>query len=430
MNIEIVIVIGSVLLSAFFSGMEIAFVSANKLHIELEKKQHGFLPKILRKLTQKSSKFITTMLVGNNISLVIYSYFMGKILINWFQLFLPSEYGVINYLLGDLRLLTQTTISTLLILITAEFLPKAIFRIYANEALKIFAIPAYFFYVLFHFISEFITKISDFLLHFFFKAKANEEQTAFSKEELGNYITEQLDGGGEAEEVDSEIQIFQNALGFHKVKAREIMVPRIEITAVDIHETVSSLKKQFIETGYSKIVVYKNSLDDILGYVNAFELFKKPRSIKAILLPVEIVPESMMVNDVLNTLIKKRKSIAVVVDEYGGTSGIITVEDIIEELFGEIEDEHDSQELLEEKVNEREFNFSARLEVDYLNEEYSLSLLKEEDYETLGGFIIHHIESIPKQGDVITIEEYHFKILKVGATKIDEVYLKVLDKEV
>lgn len=429
MDSSILIIIISVLFSAFFSGMEIAFVSANKLHIELEKKREGFLAKILSRLTEKSSNFITTMLVGNNISLVIYSYFMGELLMNWFQSFLPSNFAVIQYLLSDLQLLTQTIISTLLILVTAEFLPKAIFRIYANEALKIFAIPAYFFYGLFYVVTKFITAISDFFLRVFFRATKEETQTEFSKEELGNYISEQLETNSSNEVIDSEIQIFQNALEFHKVKAREIMVPRTEIKAIEIHETVNSLKDTFVETGLSKILVYKNSLDDLSGYVTAFNLFKKPRSIRSILIPPEIVPESMMINDVLNQLIKKRKSIAVVVDEYGGTSGIITVEDIVEELFGEIEDEHDTQELLEEKLNDREFNLSARLEVDYLNEEYNLDIPKEEAYETLGGFIINYTENIPEENEVIKIDKYHIKIIKVSSTKIDDIYLKILDIE-
>jgi len=428
MSYEIPIILSSILFSAFFSGMEIAFVSANKLQVELEKKSEGFLPKILSRITEKSSKFIATMLVGNNIALVIYSYFMGKLLMDWFQTLLPSDYTLVNYLLKDLQLFTQTLISTLLILITAEFLPKALFRVYANETLKFFAFPAYVFFLLFYFITELITKISDFCLKVFFKAHGEEEQTEFSKEELGNYISEQLETGGE-EDLDSEIQIFQNALEFHKVKAREVMVPRTEILAIDIHSSVSVLKEAFIDSGFSKIIVYKNSLDDIIGYVHAFELFKKPRNIKSILLPVEIVPESMIIGDILNVLIKKRKSIAVVVDEYGGTSGIITVEDIIEELFGEIEDEHDNQELLEEQIGVDEFNFSARLEVDYLNETYDLQIPKSEAYETLSGFIINHTENIPEQDEVLKIDNFYIKINKASSTKIDHIYLKVLTSE-
>ena len=428
MNYEILIILTSILFSAFFSGMEIAFVSANKLQVELEKQNEGFLPKILSKLTEKSSKFITTMLVGNNVALVIYSYFMGGLLLDWFQKFLPSNYVVINYFLDDLALFTQTLISTLLILITAEFLPKALFRIYANETLKLFALPAYFFFMLFYLLTSFITKISDFFLKVLFKSHQDEEQTEFSKEELGDYISEQLETGSE-EEMDSEIQIFQNALEFHKVKAREIMVPRTEILAVDIHTTVSELKKTFIESGFSKLIVFKGSLDDIIGYVHAFELFKKPRNIKSILLPVENVPESMIIGDVLNSLIKKRKSIAVVVDEYGGTSGIITVEDIVEELFGEIEDEHDNQELLEEQISEFEFHFSARLEVDYLNEAYGLQIPKEDAYETIGGYIINQTENIPEEDEVLKVDNFYIKILKSSSTKIDHIYFKVIDTE-
>ncbi|MCL7753949.1 hemolysin family protein [Polaribacter sp. Z022] len=400
--------------------MEIAFVSANKLHIELEKKREGFIPKILNKITQKSSKFITTMLVGNNISLVIYSYYMGSFLVGVLPLKNYNDFSV---------LLIQTIISTIIILITAEFLPKAIFRIYANEVLKIFAVPAYVFYLLFHFFSEFITHISDFFLRVFFKTNADEEQTEFSKEELGNYISEQLETGNDDDVVDSEIQIFQNALEFQNVKAREVMVPRTEIVAVEIHEKVSKLKNIFIDAGLSKVLVYKTSLDDVIGYVNAFELFKKPKTIKSILLPVEIVPESMMINDVLNSLMKKRKSVAVVVDEYGGTSGMITVEDIVEELFGEIEDEHDTQVFLEKKVSEKEFNFSARLEVDYLNEEYELEIPKSEAYETLGGFIIEHTENIPEENEVVDIEGFEIRILKMSSAKIEEVHLKIKEEE-
>ena len=251
-----------------------------------------------------------------------------------------------------------------------------------------------------------------------------------SKEELENYISEQLEiGDNNDDEIDSEIQIFQNALEFQKVKAREIMVPRTEVLAVEIHETVSILNEYFIKSGYSKILVYKTSLDEIIGYVNAFELFKKPKNIKSILLPVEIVPESMMINDVLNSLIKKRKSIAVVVDEYGGTSGIITVEDIVEELFGEIEDEHDVLELTDERIHVNQFKFSARLEIDYLNEEYNLGFPKEDAYETLGGFIINHTENIPEKDEVLTILNYKITILSVSSSKIDEIHLEILSNQ-
>tara|TARA_R110002073_G_scaffold279026_1_gene442810 strand:+ start:39262 stop:40464 length:1203 start_codon:yes stop_codon:yes gene_type:complete len=399
--------------------MEIAFVSANKMHIELEKKNDSFFSKILHYLTNNPSRFITTMLVGNNISLVIYGYFMGELLIPFLAPHISNDF---------LILLIQTTISTLVILITAEFIPKAIYRIYANEALKIFAVPAYFFLLLFYVISEFIIYISNILLRVFFNTKEDETQVVFSKVELGNYIMEQLETSND-EDVDSEIQIFQNALDFHNVKAREAMIPRTEVIAIDVNEDLKNLKKLFIETGLSKIMVYKESLDDIIGYVHVFELFKKPKSIRSIILPIEIVPETMRINTIMNQLTKKRKSVAVVLDEYGGTSGLITLEDIVEELFGEIEDEHDSSELLEYKINDREFEFSARLEVDYVNETYHLNLPDDDAYETLGGLIMHHTENIPEPNEVVEIENYQFLIKEVSSSKIENVYLKVLFKE-
>jgi CBS domain containing-hemolysin-like protein len=314
-------------------------------------------------------------------------------------------------------------------LVTAEFIPKAIFRIYANEFLKIFALPAYLFLLLFYIISEFIIFISDFILRVFFNTKEDNVQLAFTKAELGNYISEQLETVDENEEVDSEIQIFQNALDFHNVRAREAMIPRTDIIAIDVQDSIKNLKELFVETGLSKIMVYKNSLDNIIGYVHVFELFKNPENIRSIILPIKFVPETMMINDILNDLTKKQKSVAVVLDEYGGTSGLITVEDIIEELFGDIEDEHDSTELLENKINDREFEFSARLEVDFVNETYNLTLPKDDAYETIGGLIVNATENIPQQGEIIDIENFQFTIIEVSSSKIEKVYLKVLFKE-
>lgn len=419
MEVQIFVILISILLSAFFSGMEIAYITANKFQIELQKKKEGITSKIVGRLTANPSKYITTMLVGNNITLVIYSFFMAEIIVK----------NLLGFQLNDFStLIIQTLISTLLILVTGEFLPKAIFRIYANEMFWFFAPLAYFFYIILHFITDFITLISDYLLKAFFNTTKDVKQTEFSKEELGNYITKQLENSDDFEEVDSEIQIFQNALEFGTVKAREIMIPRTEIVAVDINEDIANLKQLFIETGYSKVLVYDGSLDDVLGYAIAFELFKKPKDIKSILLPVEFVPESMMINNVLNILIKKKRSISVVLDEFGGTSGIISIEDIVEELFGEIVDEHDTVDLLENKINDREFELSARLEVDYLNETYDLNIEENEAYETLGGFIVYHNEDIPKENEIIEISNLHFKMLKVDSSKILEVYVKVLDK--
>lgn len=420
----IVIIIVSLLLSAFFSGMEIAYVSANKIHIEIEKKQDGFLANILSKLTAKPSKFIATMLIGNNIALVIYGFFMGDLLVKWFAS-LVSNYEFLSYLLTDLSLFSQTIISTLVILFTAEFLPKVFFQIYSNTLIKVLAFPAYLFYLLFTFISDFVLWISDFVLKKFFKTEGDQVQLAFTKLELGNYISEQMESIDAHDDVDSEIQIFQNALEFAEVKAREVMIPRTEIIALEINDTVVNLSALFIETGMSKILIYKETIDDIVGYAHAFELFKKPKTIKAMVLPVEFVPETMLANDILNVLIKKRKSIAVVLDEYGGTSGIMTVEDIVEELLGEIEDEHDTVVLREEKIDDLNFIFSARLEVDYLNETHKLNLPEGENYETLGGLIVDHTEKIPQQNDIVTTDNFQFKILEVSNTKIDLVSLKV-----
>ncbi|EID76103.1 hemolysin family protein [Imtechella halotolerans] len=414
---SLLVVVGICLfLSAFFSGMEIAYVSSNKIHIEIAKKQGGFLAGILTKITEKPSKFIAAMLVGNSITLVVYGFVMS----DWIMNTLPVTYHNLWWQIG---------IAGLVILITAEFLPKILFQLHANSLLKFFAIPAYFFYRLFSPISSFVIWVSDSLMRILFKTNNNEMQLTISRDELGDYITEQMEQVDEDQEVDSEIQLFQNALEFAEVKAREVMIPRTEITAVEFREKPQDLVRLFTETGYSKILVYKDTVDDIIGYVHSFEMFKKPKTIKSIMLSVEYVPETMLINDVLSILMKKRKSMAVVLDEYGGTSGIITVEDIVEELFGEIEDEHDTVELQEEQLSDAEFLFSARLEVDYLNESYKLNLPESENYETLGGLIVNHYEDIPEQGERVVVGEYHFIIEEVASTKILTVRLKIVPEE-
>ena len=425
---DLLIIVFSLILSAFFSGMENAYVSSNKIHIEIEKKQGGLLSKLLTKITAKPSKFIATMLIGNNIALVIYGFYMGDLLVEWFASYLPSSSTLINYLFEELSLLTQTVISTLVILVTAEFLPKVFFQIYANTLLKLFAVPAYLFYVLFSFVSDFVIWISDVILKYVFKTEGDEVQLAFTKVELGNYISEQMESVEAHDTIDSEIQIFQNALEFSEVKSREVMVPRTELTAIEIHDSINHLNELFTQTGHSKILVYKTTIDDILGYLHSFDLFKDPKNIKSMLRPVEYVPETMFAKDVLNVLIKKRKSLAVVLDEYGGTSGIMTVEDVIEELVGEIEDEHDTVELIEEKTNENTYIFSARIEVDYINETYKLQLPDSENYETLGGFIVNHTEEIPEKNQEIRIEQFHFTIKEVSNTKIELVQLKISEE--
>lgn len=425
MSLDTLIIVLSLIFSAFFSGMEIAFVSTNKIHIEIEKKQRGFLSLLLTKITAKPSKFIATMLIGNNIALVVYGLYMGDVLVAWFTKHLPTDSTLVYYLFNELSLLTQTIISTLVILISAEFLPKVFFQIYANSLLKLLALPAYMFYVLFSLFSDFVIWISDFVLKTFFKTKGDDVQLAFTKVELGNYISEQMQSVEADDEVDSEIIIFQNALEFSEVKAREAMVPRTELTAIEIHDTIDNLSKLFTQTGHSKIVVYKSTIDDILGYVHAFDLFKNPKTIKSMLMPIEFIPETMLAKDILNVLTKKHKSLAVVLDEYGGTSGILTVEDIVEELFGEIEDEHDSVALIEEQMDQLNFLFSARLEVDYLNETYKLQLPEHENYETLGGLIVHHTQEIPEQNQQISIDRFLFTIQEVSNTKIELIALKI-----
>jgi len=406
---DIPIIIISLIFSAFFSGMEIAYVSSNKISIEIEKKSTGLISSIIKILTKKPSKFITTMLIGNNIALVIYGFTMGALLTREF----------------DLNLINQTLVSTFIILITAEFLPKVFFQIYSLKFFKIFVLPAYFFYLLFYFISDFVIWISDVFLRIFFKSKGDNKQMLFSKDELGHYINEQMDAVEKDQEIDSEVQIFQNALDFSELKSRDVMIPRIEVVAVEIHDYITNLKSLFISSGFSRILIYKDTIDDVLGYAHSTDLFNKPKTIKSILMPVEFIPEAMLIKDVLNLLTAKRRTIAIVLDEYGGTSGMITIEDIVEELFGEIDDEFDNNELIEKKISDNEYEFSARIEVDYLNENYKLNLPISEDYETLGGLIVNSTEEIPNIKEEIRVGNFLFKILDVSNTRINLVSLKI-----
>ncbi|MBP7470697.1 MAG: HlyC/CorC family transporter [Flavobacterium sp.] len=416
---EIGIIIACLILSAFFSGMEIAFISSNKIYLEIEKKQDSFISNILAKLTQEPSKFIAAMLVGNIVSLVVYGFLMGELLTRWMDYFEFRFSGLLS-------LLIQTLLSTILVLLTAKFLSKVFFQIYANSLIKFFALPAYGFYLLFYYVSTFFIWVSDFVLKRFFKTEGDQIPLYFSKAELGNYITEQMSTVEDNQEMDSEIQMFQNALEFSGVRAREVMCPRTEIVAIDLFGSIDELKELFLETGYSKIVVYQNSLDDIIGYVHSFGLFKKPKSIKSIVIPVEFVPETIYIKDAMNLLTKKRKSVAVVLDEYGGTSGIITIEDIVEELFGEIEDEHDSdEELTEKELEEGVYLFSTRLDVEYLNQTYKLNIPESDSYGTLGGFIVDSTKEIPQKGDLITIGIYCFVIEEATNKKIELVKMTI-----
>jgi CBS domain containing-hemolysin-like protein len=410
------------ILSAFFSGVEIAYISSNKVYLGIEKMQDTFVSRILFKLTKNPSKFIAAMLIGNNIALVIYGILMSNLVLGF----------LINQGFSGpfwLIFLIQIAITSVIIILTSEFLPKIFFQIYANTLIKFLAVPAYFFYQIFYYLSSSIIWASNIILKFFFGIKDTDEQLLFSKIELGNYITEQMKSIENQEAVDSEIQIFQNALEFSGVKARDIMNPRTEIAAVEVHDKLIDLRQLFIDTGYSKILVYQNSLDDIIGYVHSFDLFKKPNSIKSITIPVEFVPETIFVKEVLNILARKRKSVAIVLDEYGGTSGMITVEDIVEELFGEIEDEHDLlvDDFIEEEISENVFLFSARLDVEYINETYKLEIPESDSYTTLAGFIVHNTNEIPQAGSVFQIENFQFEIKEASNKKIELVQISITE---
>jgi len=421
MDNQIFVILISIIFSGFFSGMEIAFVSINKIFLEIEKKQKGLVSFFIKKITKNPSKFIATMLLGNNIALVIYGIYSGRLIIN---IFFPE---LINNSSIDFKyVFYQTLISTLVILITAEFLPKVFFQIYANRLFKFFSFPAFIFYYLFSPLTFIFNWISDSVLNKYFKTKKDELKMVFSKDELGDYINQEI-GNENEEHLDSEIQIFQKALEFSKVRAREIMIPRAEIVSIDRYVAPSKLKEIFIKTGLSKILVHQENIDNIVGYISIQHMFNDFNKFKSIITSIEFVPESMFINDLLNLLTKKRKSIAVIIDEYGGTSGIITVEDIIEELVGEIEDEHDSPKLLEKQLNNSHFRLSARLEIGYLNEKFKLNIPVSEQYETLGGFIISLNEKIPEKNDEMFYNNLKFKIIEVSSSKIEIIELIIED---
>ena len=382
-------IIISLLFSAFFSGMEIAFVASNKLHIELMKKRGEFNARILSYFLETPSRFIATMIVGNNIALVVYGIEMAKLL----------EPHIENHFTTNdsFVLLGQTVISTLIVLVTAEFIPKVLFSINANRFVRLFAVPAALCYFGLYFFVSLVVSLSNFVLKKVMRVKLRDKKRVFGRVDLQQYIEEHATTVKDKNQLDPEIQIFQNALDFSKVKARECMVPRNEIVAMDISEDINKLTNKFVETGFSKILIYRDNIDQIIGYTHSYELFKQPNNIKSILLPVALVPETMTANDILNLFIKERKSIALVIDEFGGTSGLLTIEDIIEEIFGEIQDEHDLIDYEEIQVSESEYVLSGRHEIDYLNEKYNLKLPESDDYETLSGLIVNHCESIPNQ---------------------------------
>jgi len=416
------IVLITLICSAIASGSEIAFLSTNKLRIELDRSQGSFPARIIWNFVKSPSRFIATLLIANNISLVIYGTIVSE------NILTPSVLK--SWLPHDLHrrgmiLFLQSFLSTMLILVTAEFIPKTIFRIDPNTTLKWLAIPLRILYVLIYPIVWFILVLSKFIMKRIFRIALVEEKPVFGRIDLDLYIRDLSSKNSQVEEMDSEIRIFQNALDFKEVRVRECMIPRKEIVAIEASEGIGKLNRMFIETKLSKILVYRDSIDNIIGFVHSSEMFKQPKDILEVLLPVSIVPEVMTANDLLKLFTNQHRSIAVVVDEFGGTSGMVTIEDVMEEIFGEIQDEHDSPEETEKKISDDEYLLSGRLEIDYLNKKYGLDFPEHEAFETLGGFIYHHHEDIPASGEEIIIPPFTIIVLKIKNNRIEQVRLKI-----
>ena len=409
----------AIILSAFFSGMEIAFVTSNKLRIELDRKQGAFGSDILRLFTNNPGHYIATMLIGNNVALVIYGLVFSKLLGPPLSAFFESDL---------LILIVNTIISTALILFVAEFLPKTIFIISPNFFLKFLSIPTLFFFFLFYPISKFTLAASNLFIRIFFRIKTsekNQENIVFSKVDLDHFVNLSKQSKEESEPDHHNIRIFQNALDFSNVKLRECMIPRTEIEAVDCNSTVEKLREKFIETRLSRILVYENSIDNIIGYFELKDIFKNSSDIRSSIRKLAIVPETMPANKLLKLFVDEKKNIALVVDEFGGTSGMVTMEDVLEEIVGDIEDEHDVNELTEKVVGANEYILSGRLEIDYLNEKYQLNLPEKDDYETLAGMIMFYYGSIPVNNDVIRIGKILIKVLRSTTTRLEIVNLKI-----
>jgi len=412
----IVIIFLTLAFSALFSGLEMAFLSANKMHIELQRKKGVFPYGQLSHLVKNPARFIATVLVGNNIALVVYGHYMHLQLGSapWSG---GSEYAV---------LLIETAISTIILLFLGEYIPKALFRAHADQLLRIFSIPAYIIYILLYIPVSLFTGISSLVIRFIFRKELPGYTPVFGRVELDNYVRERMaDQREDAEEVDHELEIFKNALEFSARKAREFMIPRTEIVALEVGSTIDEMRSLLIETGYSKALVYQDSIDKIIGYAHAFELFRMPTDVRSILRPVSYIPESMRANEILDSFTREKRSMAIVIDEFGGTSGMITLEDVVEEIFGEIEDEHDTDEFVERKISDTEYIFSSRLEIDYLNDEYNLGLPESENYTTLGGLIFDFHESIPEKNEVIQVGDFTMTIREVSDNRIEEVLLKI-----
>ena len=413
MTATLSVILICLLLSAFFSGMEIAFLTSNKLRIEIDKSKKGVTQALIDLFISHSGMYITTLLVGNNVVMVIYGIFMSDLLVKQFE-FLHLSIGV--------ELFVETLVSTLIILVFAEFLPKTVFRLRSNLFLKLFSVPVFLFYLLFFPLSYFSVWLGGWLLRIFTGRKLGhkEPNRAFGKVDLNNLIEEGEVNARQEEEMH-EIKLFRNALDFSEVKLRECIVPRPDVVALSIDSSIEELTQLFIDTGLSRILIYKESIDDIIGYVHISTLFKDPPTIAKALSRVLIVPETMSAQRLLNLFIRDQKSVAVVVDEFGITAGIVTIEDIMEEIFGEIEDEHDHLNLKEVMISEQEYIFSGRLEVDYLNEKYHLDLEEREEYETLAGLVLYFNQSIPQDGETIVVNDLTFKILSVKNARIEEI---------
>ncbi len=413
------IILISMFFSAFFSGMEIAFISSNKFRLELDRKQGKKHVNKIWMLIRKQEQYIATMLIGNNISLVIYGIMMAKVLEPQIARFISNELSI---------LLLQTIISTLIILVTAEFLPKTVFRINPNRALYFFLYPVLAFYYAFYFLAEGTIFLSRKIIKKVLKIEITGQVITFGKIDLNNLVEESQETINEDSTIDnSDLKFFQNALIFSETKIRTCVVPRTEIQALEKNSSIDDLKQLIKETGFSKILIFDESIDNIIGYVQSNRLFSLPNSIEAITNKILIVPETMSAQKLLNQLMKHHQSIALVVDEFGGTSGIVTIEDLIEEIIGEIEDEHDISDLVERKITADEYEFSGRIEIDYLNDKYGLDLPDSTEYETLAGFIINKNERIPNLNEEFVIHNFQLTIIELDNPKIELVKLKVLE---
>ncbi len=416
----IIIIITALIFSGIFSGVEIAFVSADKLHIELKSKQGVSSARTLSNFINNSSRFIATTLVGNTIALVIYGIYMAKLLEPVIAGYLPQ-----NISKDILVPLIQTVLATIIVLITAEFTPKSLFLLNPNRMLKLFApLLKLIYWILFPLVWVMIN-VSRFIIEKILRLEYSEDKPVFGLIDLNNYIKNVLNSATKEDDVDVNAKIFTNALEFKTVRVRECMIPRTEIAAVEIEDSIENLKSAFVESGHSKILVYKDSIDDIIGYCHSLKLFTKPDSISKILTPIPIAPETMMANELMIQLITEHKSLALVVDEFGGTSGIVSIEDIIEEIFGEIKDEHDDEDLVEQKLDNQTYLLSARHEIDYLNEQYQWDI-PEGDYDTLGGYILSETENIPDVNEIIDLNAFTFKIVSKEDTHIEtvKIYIK------